>query len=826
MRRRGFVLNSAVLVLLIPMLLLLATYEDVSSQIFRAQSERVLVERSFRGVAYFDSDFQRALEISGKRALIAAIDYVTVTGEFIKQKMANETLKDLILFGTSEELSGYENLEKIMQNQTIERWLILTREYLLEQGFLIEQSNEEILNNMRITVGVLDSFTIFVKAKIPNITVRDFNGKIVYSGSIPKSGNPTYVFIDIRNLEDPLFPPMTGGRYSRSIRACVYPYPELTGRPVKVLEGKGSSDKSYVLGEFSRSIGEDYIYFGDFYPGDGALAYVLLNGSLESSAPIIVNTSVGGIPISPINVLDEGDAGVLVFRNLSAGSERKGWCALSYNYRVNVTITNPSQTTLTNFQVPITLKLSSNKISLPQTPNIVVYDGDCNPINFWVESWRFSSRGKWDYVNALIWVNVSIPAKGEKTIAIYFDDNAIENWGDASRVFDFYDDFSGDALDTSKWINTAVAGDDGENTGTGSWFVEDGLLKSDMSNRAYGVVSTKEFSYPIVIEAKMRNNPENLDNDVIGVLFAFQDWDSFYGAIINYGDTSWGASTSLVADSLDWQERFNDSQSRTTPMNDKWHIITVEFYSPGRARYYLDNVIISDKSDNRDAYSSGRVGLVSGYMRGGAHFDWIRVRKYNNPMPTVSVSGTIESKPEGSTVVQPSVAKAYDLQPFLECLLEQRYFGVYNGWSIFERLEGSYDNHEKYEELANKTQDELGISYEDKHYPIGLVSFMIPHDSFDSKLYTLFALGLTARPLKEGQSSADYYFLQYYFGNGNETNGYRMWGVSYGTLDVPYFIFNPPVDLSFIPFFLDNQTAISILGNEAACDLLEGYTCS
>ncbi|ALV63911.1 Transcriptional regulator, GntR family domain / Aspartate aminotransferase [Thermococcus sp. 2319x1] len=759
MRRRGFVLNSAVLVLLIPMLLLLATYEDVSSQIFRAQNERVLVERSFRGVAYFDSDFQRALEISGKRALIAAIDYVTATEEFIKQKMANETLKDLILFGTSEELSGYENLEKIMQNQTIERWLILTREYLLEQGFLIEQSNEEILNNMRITVGVLDSFTIFVKAKIPNITVRDFNGKIVYSGSIPKSGNPTYVFIDIRNLEDPLFPPMTGGRYSRSIRACVYPYPELTGRPVKVLEGKGSSDRSYVLGEFSRSIGEDYIYFGDFYPGDGALAYVLLNGSLELSAPIIVNTSVGGIPISPINVLDEGDAGVLVFRNLSAGSERKGWCALSYNYRVNVTITNPSPTTLTNFQVPITLKLSSNKISLPQTPNIVVYDGDCNPINFWVEKWEKTGNT----VDLIIWVRTSISAGSSKTLSIYFDSSAPIEWGDPNLIFEFYEDFEDGNLDGWEFAgptNWTATTDDAR---SGSYSAKSGVLSSKRETSCMYRTVTVSGDSELSFWWKVNNNK--------GIL-------SFY---------------------------LNNTLKDTTT-NTNWQNKTYEL-SP--SSYVIKWCFNTTKRNPKDS----DVGYV----------DLIIIRKAGGSGVSVT-SSEVESKPEYP--LQPSVAKAYDLQPFLECLLEQRYFGVYNGWSIFERLEGSYDNHEKYEELANKTQDELGISYEDKHYPIGLVSFMIPHDSFDSKLYTLFALGLTARPLKEGQSSADYYFLQYYFGNGNETNGYRMWGVSYGTLDVPYFIFNPPVDLSFIPFFLDNQTAISILSNEAACDLLEGYTCS
>jgi len=834
MKRRGFILNSAVLVLLIPMLLLLATYEDVSSQIFQAQNERVLVERSFRGVAYFDSDFQRALEISGKRALIAVIDYVTVTGEFIKQKTANETLKDLILFGTSEELSGYENLEKIMQNQTIERWLALTRDYLLEQGFLIEQSDEEILSNMSITVGVLDSFTIFVKAKIPNITVRDFNGKIVYDGSIPKSGNYTYAFIDIRNLEDPLFPPMTGGRYSRSIRACLYPYPELIGKPIKVLEGNGSSDDPYVLGEFSRSVSKDYIYFGDFYPGDGALAYVLLNGSLNgTNVPIIVNTTIGGISLSPVNVFNESDAGVLVFGKSNTGD----WKNTSLQYRLNITVTNEVGVDLTNYQIPILISsikgLSSSVLTQlftnTQTDGnsdiyrvkvaIDLYDENGNRIPFWVEYWDTSNQ------EALIWIKDSINAGQSKTYSLYFGSGTpVKGYNYEDGLFIFFDDFE-DGTWNDKWIQV-------EQSPTES----NGELRINGGDSIEAVRTINSIGYSGSFSVRFRmKGQKNGDwdsgvgiTDSDGYMLLFTDdyqggnglaihrpWWSFETDVDGRSDvTTYHIYEAIIVplsstvadaefkDETDYRVNTDDAYSRTfiQPLN------------------YLYLVTDSD-SPSRDTY-----------------YDFIFIRKYpetngDSLEDSTNFSGISLSSSDVESYTPPAVtpqilAKAYDLQPFLDCLLEQRYFGIYDGWSIFERLEGSYDNHEKYEELANKTQDELGISYEDKHYPIGLVSFMIPHDSFDSKLYTLFTSGLTARPVKEGQSSADYYFLQYYFGNGNETNGYRMLGVSYGTFDTPYFIFSPPGDLSFIPFFLDNQTALSILGKAAACDLLVNYPCS
>ena len=787
MRRRGFILNSTILILLIPILLLLTTYEDVSSQIIQAQSERVQIERSFSSTAYFDIDFQRALEIAGKRAVIAAVDYVSVTGNFLNSTMANETIRELILFGNSTVLSGYENLQKIMRNQSLIRWLGLMREKLREQGFyLLPENDTLIINRTEIVIAPLDSFRVVVKAKIHNVTIVDTSGKVVYTGSIPKTTKYTYAIVDIRELEDPLFPPMTGGKYHRSIRACLYPFPELIERPIIALDGVGESNKKYIVGFY----GQDILYNSTH---------------IWKDTSSITNITLKGVPVSPVYSLNDWDRGILVFRNLEISPEIK-WCNLFYDNRVNVTILNNADVNLTNFQVPIELDLSSNKISLPQTPNITIYDENCNPINFWVEEWTFSSQGANENINALIWVNVTIPANSEKVLGIYFDENAIENWGNASKVFDFYDDFEGTSFETSKWINTPVAGDNGQNTGTGSWTVENGLLKSDTSNKAYGLVSIQTFSAPIIIEAKMRNNPDNLDNDVIGVLFAFQDWDKFYGAIIDYGDTSWGASTSLVADQLDWQERFNDDTTRTTPMDGNWRVIKVEFYQAGHARYYLDDSLISDRYDTWYSYSSGSVGLVSGYMGGGAHFDWIRIRKYADPMPSVSVS-TIETKPQTELELKLSNATAYDIQPFIDCIVDQRYFGVYNGWSLFERLEGSSENHEAYFNLSKQLQKELGLLKNGKYYPIGLLSFLLLDSDWDAKLVnTLNQLGVSF----DNQTVVDYYFLQYHFANGDKIEGYKVRGIE-GYVD---------------NFYLDNETAVAIFGKQAACDLLEGYTCS
>jgi hypothetical protein len=197
-------------------------------------------------------------------------------------------------------------------------------------------------------------------------------------------------------------------------------------------------------------------------------------------------------------------------------------------------------------------------------------------------------------------------------------------------------------LDSSKWDNVEVAGDNGGTEGVGSWSVSNGYLSSDDSNKPYGVVSKTTFNPPYIVSARMRNNPNGLDDDVIGVLFAYTAPSSYYAALICFGDTGWGSSTALVADSLDAQEKWNDDTKRTTPKNGEWHRMDVVFKEEAKAAYYLDTTLLSDLTCSVK-HSTGKVGLVSGYMDHGAHYDFIFVRKYADSEPTITIESE-ESK--------------------------------------------------------------------------------------------------------------------------------------------------------------------------------------
>lgn len=780
MKRKGFFLNSAVIVLLIPLLLLLATYEDVSSQIIAAQSERSQIERTGDVVSYLNMEFQKALEISGKRAVVTAVDYVATTGKFIPSGVgANTTIAELIKtenFPSGVNYGGYSP-HRLMRGQTLQSWFSNMSRLLREQGYTLSGD----ISSVDLTVAPLDAFTLVIKARIPHVTIADSSGKVVYSGPIPSNGGYVYSTVDLRGLEDPMFSAVTGGRYQRSLQACQYPYPGLGVRPILSVNGSGSSDSPYVIGRFGDQLSYNSTHIWD------------------SVGDYITNLTRDGAPVKTDSlILHDGDLGVLFFTGSSGGSGgTNGWCDANYGYRLNVTITNSAGSRLEDFQVPIHLSLSSSDI--PSTPRIKIYDSTCTPVPFWVESW--SKQG--DNLDALIWVKADLN-QGDNLFGIYFDESAPEDWGDPNDVFEFYDDFSGSSLDTTKWnrYNAQVS-------------VSNGILT--ISNAYAGIYTKKTFTPPVIIEFR-----EYIKNSWAEVYFAVRQssepWGPLWWIKKNHIQP---ASWSYLDDTA-----YGAYSDEYPSLSTGWHVGTIYWFkSDSRLEWDNGEVIYNTYNTYQDY--TGAIAL--GTWNKNQEWDWIRVRKYANPMPTVSSSGQIETKPSPSGSGSSSVeARAYNIEPFMLCINEMervgniagsiRYVAVPWGMSFLERLEGSDQNHNSYVQLAEEMQDEMGVSYGGKHYPIGLVSFMVPTlsgEAFDEKLNKLFSGILHISP-DENVNSVDYCFLDHYFpGKLSITQGlcntqsnpvYRMYGIS----DAP--------NRKDVYFFIDEETARYILGT---LDLLQ-----
>ena len=861
MKRKAYLINSTVILLIIPLMLLLATYEDVSSQIIFSQSERMQVERTYRVVSYIELDLQRAMEISGKRALVTVVDYIVSTGDFLdpRNNPANVTIRDLILF---KEASGVSQayVDEIMKDQTLKKWLINVSTELKKQGYTMEiggipvtdlrtMSDSEVrdllVSNVDITVAPLDSFRIVIRTRLKNVKIYDLANNVIYEGPIPRKGY-VYSLISIQDLEDPMFSALTKGKYFRSIQPCNYTYPELIDRPIKVLYGNGVSNRKHVVGIYKNSPDLDYIFFGSSYPNANAHAYVLKSGSPTDGTPFINGTSLqpGSDPVNPADVIKNDDLGVLIFEGVSdGGGGSSNWCS-GLQYRLNITITNNAGEDLDDYQIPVLLSsakdlttqildflFSNTNYSGSQDPfkngaAIEIYDENCNPIPFWIEYW-LPRKSK-----ALIWIRDSLKQGESKTYSIYFGDGKPRKGYEPEQVFLFFDDF------TKPWTENWEKVDD-----TPTQSGDELTIPGDDSSYVVRTKKTLDYGGSFAIRFRMRGTKNGDWDSGVGI-------DDVLGQSVMFTDDYSGSGEGMAIHLVGWWllyvtgdsgrsdiTTFNTYEAQIVPLTpfikfsifqfrdvlDKdanalsrqsratTHTLGWTFGSPQHIYLVTDTdwVIVPDTVFD---YVVVRKHPSSGDLLDDPNFNGIRV---SSPQ---KLRSDIEEKPEGGNTATVTSSKAYDLQPFVECVMDMRYFGTYSGWSLFERLENSNENHDRYFRLAMQMQDELGIKYGDRYYPIGLVSFMVPYRTYDEKLYNLFT-NMQKTP-EEGVSSVDYNFLNYYFNDERSITGegYRVWGMSYADPDDVNTVLGNPLE---VPFFMDSETATAIFGTEGANDLLK-----
>ena len=120
----------------------------------------------------------------------------------------------------------------------------------------------------------------------------------------------------------------------------------------------------------------------------------------------------------------------------------------NWNYITNVVINENSGTKLTDYQVEIELNSSNFDFSKAKSDgaDIRFYDGNENELNYWIEEWNYSLK------TAKIWVKVpNIPANENVALQMYYGNPDASAMSNGIAVFEFFDDFEGGDVDTSKW---------------------------------------------------------------------------------------------------------------------------------------------------------------------------------------------------------------------------------------------------------------------------------------------------------------------------------------------------------------------------------------
>lgn len=310
----------------------------------------------------------------------------------------------------------------------------------------------------------------------------------------------------------------------------------------------------------------------------------------------------------------------------------------AWDYRKEITINNTGAN-LTNYQVLFTVNRSAGTDS----GSTVYLNGKCESdyddirfttsdentlCDYWIESNSSTV--------ASIWVEVpSIPnstAYGSTTGYLYYNNSGASAVSNGDNTFQFFDDFPGSSLDTSKWDVVSGAG---STSVSGSILTVTGVKNLNCKSI---------FTIPVSWMAYFK-----VDAETTGKNFYIGSIDFVNNVPI--GGSEDGAYYTQENNNKYWRTTHHGSFTNTARSTSFTSYHKIEFALNGtNAQYIVDNgtpVTVSTNipTDNQSfiIYDVNTGGVV--------YCDWVACRKYTATEPTVSAWGSEEEALIGSIAV-------------------------------------------------------------------------------------------------------------------------------------------------------------------------------
>ncbi len=289
-----------------------------------------------------------------------------------------------------------------------------------------------------------------------------------------------------------------------------------------------------------------------------------------------------------------------------------------WQYRVPITISNSLVDVLTDFQVKIVLNSTNFNFSHAKSDGSDIRFALANgtTVPYWIE--------KWDYTNqqAVVWIKVpEIPSNGQTVVYMYYGNGAAASESNGDAVFEFFDDFDGTSLNTTKW------------TASGSVSVANGevTLTGTSTADAY-IYSVQTFAQGAVLEARARATYLNTYG-LVGEGFVSSDVsnaasaqaykpDGYYRVNSKSAGTATTALTDLAIDSSYHIFTVIWTTSEVTVIVDDTHTASVTDTT------YIPTVSMPIRMRARGGVSTATSTL---------DVDWVFVRKYAAQDPAVSI---------------------------------------------------------------------------------------------------------------------------------------------------------------------------------------------
>lgn len=287
----------------------------------------------------------------------------------------------------------------------------------------------------------------------------------------------------------------------------------------------------------------------------------------------------------------------------------------SWTRRKPITIANFQP----NFQTKVTVAYDSDMKA--DFSDIRFFDPATNQeLSYWIEK-------KTDSSTATVWVKT----RTSSTIHLYYGNPSAVDVANGTLVFDFFDDFTGSAIDTSKWTVT---------DGTG-FSVSGGYLHG--TNVTGRLTSKTTYAQGAILDIKAKTTSFAVDGQIIGGFYA--------GSYNNVGWLEHPAYVHFVRDNT-----YTAKGGTPTTSANMLYSITVKDTSVTNSVVNMQmtnfdtGVLYWNGGDQGNNVANEPIVLGRRYDTDASNdqpyatdWDWIRVRKYATPEPAATVGAEEQS---------------------------------------------------------------------------------------------------------------------------------------------------------------------------------------
>ena len=438
------------------------------------------------------------------------------------------------------------------------------------------------------------------------------------------------------------------------------------GVQVCAVKVEGVRVEESVLVVYVRNVGDEAVVVDGVVVEGGGASYVLgvEGGGVEVRPGEVVEVRASlpsGLEPGRYSVRVTTSAGVSAAGLVYLGG-RVGWLQ-GWSYRRAVTVVERSGTTLVGYQVRVVLTPEVFDYSKARSDGGDLRFTDSDGVAllpYWIERWDPGGV-------SVIWVRVpEVPAGGVKRIYMYYGNPNAEGQSSGRSVFELFDDFEDlqgwGVAEYGTWGPTRVRVVEGDEFHDGwglevyGWYDDLGgfvnvytLETWSVGEVGYAVearVSPRLFSALEIYVARL--SLYAADNPV-------DSWPKGFPLYASAAHILADHAFKVTGPYAYWHWRFNGVESGDWDGGSlefslgSWYVLSVACYG-GRTVYrvWLDQDPLEPAVEKvlDEAYAAFRVVLgnnMPGWQSGGgswtakAWFDWVRVRKYVEPEPQVTL---------------------------------------------------------------------------------------------------------------------------------------------------------------------------------------------